>query len=90
MSCVAAKLDVPKNSIDVVGAKAIVEAVKVNAELTTKVAFDFNSIGLDGAEAINREVLVKVDSVVTTLDLNANSIGDDDAKAITPSWSILD
>ena len=29
-----------------------------------------------------------VDTVVTTLDLNANSIGDDDAKAITPSRSI--
>ena len=52
MSGVAAKLDVPKNSIDVVGAKAIVEAVKVNAELTT-VGFDFNSIGLDGAETMN-------------------------------------
>ena len=52
LSGVAAKLDVPKNSIDVVGAKAIVEAVKVNAELTT-VGFDFNSIGLDGAEAIS-------------------------------------
>ena len=46
------KLDVPKNSIDVVGAKAIVEAVKVNAALTT-VTFDLNSIGLDGAKAIN-------------------------------------
>ena len=50
---IVAKLDVLKNSIDVVGAKAIVEAVKVNAELTTKVAFDFNSIGLDGVDAIN-------------------------------------
>ena len=30
----------------------------------------------------------KVDAVVNTLDLNANSIGDDDAKAITPSRSI--
>jgi len=25
-----------------------------------------------------------------TLDLNANSIGDDEAKAISPSWSIMD
>ena len=41
-----------KNSIDVVGAKDIVEAIKVNAKLTT-VAFDFNPIGLDGAKAIN-------------------------------------
>ena len=32
LSGVVAKLDVPKNSIDVVGAKAVVEAVKVNAE----------------------------------------------------------
>ena len=30
----------------------------------------------------------KANTVVTTLDLNANSIGDDDAKAITPSRSI--
>ena len=52
MSGVAAKIDVPKKSIDVVGAKAIVEAVKVNAALTT-VTFDLNSIGLDGAKAIN-------------------------------------
>ena len=41
-----AKLDISKNSIDVVGGKAIVEAVKVNAGLTT-VGFDFNSIGLN-------------------------------------------
>jgi hypothetical protein len=52
LSGVAAKIDVPKKSIDVVGAKAIVEAVKVNAELTT-VVFDFNSLGLDAAKAIN-------------------------------------
>ena len=33
--------------------------------------------------------VIKVDTVVTTLDLNANSIGDDDAKAVTnPSRSI--
>ena len=32
--------------------RLIVEAVKVNAELTT-VGFDFNSIGLDGAETMN-------------------------------------
>ena len=33
-------------------------------------------------------LVFKVDFFVTTLDLNANSIGDDDAKAITPSRSI--
>ncbi len=57
------------NSIGDDGAKAIAEALKVNAVLT-KLELDFNSFGDDGAKAIAEAL--KVNAVLTKLDLENN------------------
>ena len=66
-------------------AKAIAEALKVNAVLTNLNLYD-NTIGGDGAKAIAEAL--KVNAVLTSLDLYRNSIGDDGAKAIAEALKV--
>ena len=61
------------------GAKAIAEALKVNAVLTS-VDLRLNSIGDDGAKAIAEAL--KVNAVLTKLDIQANNMGDEGEKAV--------
>jgi hypothetical protein len=67
------------------GAKAIAEALKVNAVLTTLVLYT-NSIGDEGAIAIAEAL--KVNAVVTTLVLGGNNIGDEGAIAIAEALKV--
>ena len=67
------------NRIGAEGAKAIAEALKVNAVLTS-VDLQLNSIGDDGAKAIAEAL--KVNAVLTKLDLEYNSMGDAGKKAL--------
>ena len=67
------------------GAKAIAEALKVNAVLT-ELSLGANNIGVDGAKAIAEAL--KVNAVLTKLWLWDNKIGDVGAKAIAEALKV--
>jgi len=73
------------NIIRVDGAKAIAEALKVNAVVNT-LYLGGNSIGDEGAKAIAEAL--KVNAVMTTLNLGGNNIGVEGAKAIAEALKV--
>jgi Ran GTPase-activating protein (RanGAP) involved in mRNA processing and transport len=82
---VLTKLELGNNSIGDNGAKAIAEALKVNA-VVTELGLNANNIGPEGAIAIAEAL--KVNAVVTTLNLMYNSIGAEGAKAIAEALKV--
>ena len=78
-------LGLADNEIGYSGAKAIAEALKVNAVLT-ELLLGGNSIGNDGAKAIAEAL--KVNPVLTTLNLWGNRIGVEGAKAIAEALKV--
>ena len=67
------------NKIGAEGAKAIAEALKVNAVVTT-LFLGVNNIGVEGAKAIAEAL--KVNAVLTELDIRAKDMGDAGKKAV--------
>ena len=73
------------NNIGAEGAKAIAEALKVNAVLT-ELRLVLTKIGDEGAMAIAEAL--KVNAVLTTLNLGYNSIGVEGAMAIAEALKV--